>query len=237
MVNRRKPIPLYLQLKEEILEKIKKEKWTIDSQIPTEKELMESYNVGRATVREAVSILVNEGYIYKKKGIGTFVARKNPTYGFEPLISLTYSLKARGIRAYNKVVEKDKIHIDQLLLDKLKWTSTKECYYLKRLRYVENTPIAIEHSYFDETFKKIDKEYDLTTSLAKIIIEDLNVNIDRVEQVIVPRKPKDMEKLELNLEDDKLILDLERWIYINNNPEPFYYLKFVIPSDIYNYPF
>lgn len=56
---------------------------------------MEEYNLGRATVREAISLLVHEGYLYKKQGIGTFVARKQPSLGFEPIISLAYSLNAK----------------------------------------------------------------------------------------------------------------------------------------------
>jgi hypothetical protein len=32
-----------------------------------------------------------------------------------------------------------------------------------------------------------------------------------------------------------MVLDLERWIYIEGNEEPFYYLKFIIPGNIYTY--
>ncbi len=39
--------------------------WEIDSQIPTEPELMEMYNVGRETVRKAVAMLVQEGILYR----------------------------------------------------------------------------------------------------------------------------------------------------------------------------
>ena len=113
MIDKRKHIPLYIQLKDEILDKIRNGTYEVDKQIPSEKVLMEEYGVGRATVREALSILVNEGYLYKKQGIGTFVARKQPSLGFEPLISLTYSLEARGIKSVNDVKEKNIIKNSQ----------------------------------------------------------------------------------------------------------------------------
>lgn len=106
MIDKRKHVPLYIQLKEEIQRKIKDGVWEVDTQIPTEKALMEEYDLGRVTVREALSLLVSEGFLYKKHGIGTFVANRHPSLGFEPLISLSYSLRARGMEAYNEIEDK-----------------------------------------------------------------------------------------------------------------------------------
>lgn len=236
MIDRRNPIPLYIQLKEEILDKIKSEVWEEESQIPTEKSLMETYGLSRATVRKAVSILVNEGYLYKKKGIGTFVARKQPSLGFEPLISLTYSLEARGIQARNVVKEKRTINPDKELLTRLKWKKKDACFYLKRLRFVKDIPLAIERSYFSKKIE-FEKKYNLTGSLAKIMLEDLKITIKKVEQIITPRMPTIEEQRELRIAKDKIILNLERWIYIESEEDPFYYLEFIIPGDIYSYPY
>jgi DNA-binding GntR family transcriptional regulator len=41
MIDKRKHVPLYIQLKEEIQRKIKDGVWEVDTQIPTEKALME----------------------------------------------------------------------------------------------------------------------------------------------------------------------------------------------------
>ena len=65
MIDRNKHVPLYIQLKEDLIEKIKSGIWGVECQIPTEKLLMEENGVGRVTVREALSLLVNEGYLYK----------------------------------------------------------------------------------------------------------------------------------------------------------------------------
>lgn len=236
MISRNNPVPLYIQLKDEILEKIKKEEFVVDTQIATEKELMETYNLGRATVREAISTLVREGYLYKKPGIGTFVARKQPSLGFEPLISLSHSLKVRGINAKNVIEEKKIIAPDTALLKKLKWKNNKNCFYLRRLRFAEKIPLAIEESYFDIEAANLLNKFDLNDSLAKIILEELKITISKVEQVIIPRNPTEEEQKILNIESNILVLDMERWIYIDNKKEPYYYLKFIIPNNIYTYP-
>lgn len=235
MLDKRKHIPLYIQLRDESVSKIKAGIWEVDSQIPTEKALMEEYEIGRATVREAISLLVNEGYLCKKHGVGTFVARKQPSIGFEPLISLTYSLKARGVEGKNVVVASGIINPDRDIRRRAKWKKVDKCFHLKRIRYVEDKPIAIENSYFYGKYEYISEHFDLTSSLAKIILEELNLTITKVEQTIVPRLANAEEQKELQLEEDTLILDMDRWIYIEGQSCPFYYLKFIIPSNIYKF--
>lgn len=226
--------PLYAQLKDDLLVKIKQGVWLTDSQIPTEKVLMAEYRVGRATVRESISILVDEGYLTKKHGIGTFVSKNPSSFGFEPLISLTYSLKAKGIHTENVLVEKQKIVPDKKLSDKMKSKAINECLYIRRLRFADGSAIGIEDSYFSDAFMDIGERFDLTDSFAKIILRDLNLSIKRVEQVVVPRVSTEAEQKILLLDANARVLDLERWIYLPEQSYPFYYLHFVIPENIYS---
>lgn len=164
MIDRFAHIPLYIQLKEDLISKIKNGVWDVNSQIPTEKELMGEYSVGRATVREAISLLVNEGYLLKKQGIGTFVAKDKPSLGFEPLISLAFALKAKGLNQKNIIEANQIITPDKKLLEKLNWEENAPCFYLKRIRYAESTPVAIENSYFPNISSKISYEGSIDTS-------------------------------------------------------------------------
>ena len=60
---------LYLQIAEEIKKDLLNLKY--GEQIPSEIELIERYGVSRGTVRQAVNILENSGYLYKVMGKGT----------------------------------------------------------------------------------------------------------------------------------------------------------------------
>ncbi len=78
MINKFSSIPLYLQLKDLIIQKIETNEYAPDSQIPSEQELCLQYDISRPTVRQAISELTSSGYLYKEKGRGTFVfGRKN----------------------------------------------------------------------------------------------------------------------------------------------------------------
>ena len=237
MIDKNSHTPLYAQLKDIIVKKIKSDLFKVKTQIPTEKELMGEYRVGRATVRKTMSMLENEGYIYKKRGIGTFVARKQPVVGFGPIISLTASLEARGIETENVIISKGIIVPDEKLIKDMKWKEKRSCYQLKRVRKIDEKPLAIEKSYFSEEFKIVDDRYDLTKSIAMVLLEDLRLTIKKVEQIIVPRLPTIEEQRELNIGNETLLLEIERWIYVEGFEEPYYYLKFVILGEAYNLAF
>ncbi|MEG1134735.1 MAG: GntR family transcriptional regulator [Cellulosilyticaceae bacterium] len=72
-------VPLYYQLKKIIIDMIENEEIKPDETIPSEPKLMTIYDLSRTTVRKAIDELVNEGYLYKIQGKGTFVKGR----GFE----------------------------------------------------------------------------------------------------------------------------------------------------------
>lgn len=75
MINKYSNVPLYSQLKHMIIKKIESGEYQGESRIPSEQELCELYDISRPTVRQAISELTNNGYLYKEKGKGTFVAK------------------------------------------------------------------------------------------------------------------------------------------------------------------
>ncbi|WP_291947707.1 FadR/GntR family transcriptional regulator [Chitinophaga sp.] len=58
-------------------------KYVVEQQLPTEPELMAQYGVGRSSIREAIKILVNRGFVKVQQGLGTFVISQ--TGSGEPL--------------------------------------------------------------------------------------------------------------------------------------------------------
>lgn len=66
----------YLFIKNDIKEKIETGMYSLGTKIPSENKLTKLHAVTRHTVRQAISDLVNEGYLLKKQGSGTFVRDK-----------------------------------------------------------------------------------------------------------------------------------------------------------------
>ena len=63
---------------EQLQKQIKEGKLKEGDKLPTEPELMKVFGVGRSTIREAVKMLLNKGYISVQQGRGTFVESQTP---------------------------------------------------------------------------------------------------------------------------------------------------------------
>ena len=64
----------YRQVKQEILSWIHSSRLLPESQLPSEHDISEQFQVSRQTVRQAIGELVQEGWLYRIQGKGTFVA-------------------------------------------------------------------------------------------------------------------------------------------------------------------
>lgn len=66
----------YEQIVAEIKAKILTTEYVIGELIPSEQQLQNEFDVSRHTVRQALAVLVNEGYVRKEQGLGTFADDK-----------------------------------------------------------------------------------------------------------------------------------------------------------------
>jgi DNA-binding transcriptional regulator YhcF (GntR family) len=66
--------PIFLQLAESIEDNILKGIYSEETQVPSTTEVAVTLKVNPATVNRGVNLLVDEGIIYKKRGVGMFVS-------------------------------------------------------------------------------------------------------------------------------------------------------------------
>lgn len=69
---------LYTQIKDELIERIKKDVYPLNTLLPTETQLVEEFNVSKITVRKAIELLSQEGWVEKKAGKGTTIISNRP---------------------------------------------------------------------------------------------------------------------------------------------------------------
>lgn len=227
--------PLYIQIKKDINSKIVQHEWEIDSQIPTEIELMNTYNVGRETVRKAVAMLVQEGSLYRKRGVGTFVRRNSPSLTLEPLISLSALMRTMGHEETSEVVEIDTKIVDEKINEITKIPIGKKVLYIKRKRFTDNMVIAIEESYF---IWDTDVEgYDFSGSITNFLLGYRGVKLEKLEQVFKKKKPTPEQKEMLSITDDQNVIELLRWTYVEDIPYVYFYVNLTILSKVYQLTF
>jgi len=67
--------PIYLQLSEEIEDAILAGAYQEEAQIPSTTEISISYRINPATALKGINRLVDDGIVYKKRGLGMFVSQ------------------------------------------------------------------------------------------------------------------------------------------------------------------
>lgn len=79
IINHQSDIPIYEQLKNQILEFISIGVLQADEQLPSVRSLASSLGINPNTVSKAYQDLETAGYIYSKRGKGCFISNQNTT--------------------------------------------------------------------------------------------------------------------------------------------------------------
>src|SRR5699024_7279989 len=199
MLDKEKHTPLLIQLKNEIEKKITEGVYT--NQIPSERKIMQKYNVSRSTVREAVNTLVREGVLVKDNGRGTFVSFKPLNKWLGHLSSTTELIQSFGKKPGAKLIQFEKVHSPKHVQ---KIMGYQETYFLKRIRLADDKPIGIEQQYYPLYIGERLRNYNLDEiTLYDVIHNELSIPFSDSNQMISCGEisKKDLKYLELNTAD------------------------------------
>jgi GntR family transcriptional regulator len=225
------PLPLYVQLREILRRDIENGRYRIGEQIPAEQVIVKQYGVARATVRQAITDLVNEGLLSRRQGRGTFVCRQRRLDTIEPLISFTAEMTARGINPGARVLYAGKPeHVPAAAIDNL--GENTPLFYAKRIRTADDVPIALEHSYIINSLAPEIHQADLSGSLYQILAYQYNIKITRVTQTVKSALPEEDQIKLLDIDGQTPVLIMERTLFTDKD-RAFYWLRFIFHGGLY----
>ncbi|MGG1600508.1 GntR family transcriptional regulator [Paenibacillus naphthalenovorans] len=172
MIHQHNRLPLYIQLKEWIITQIETEKFKSGEKIPTEHRLSEMHEISRPTVRQALAELVQEGYLEKRRGLGTYVARPMFTGKASILRTFGEDMEMIGLNHSAKMISKKQYNASVPLANELNIEPDSPVFEIVRLRLANGTPLAIRTSIIPKAFdpelmNKDLENYGLYEMLAK----------------------------------------------------------------------
>ncbi|MGF1992834.1 GntR family transcriptional regulator [Enterococcus casseliflavus] len=141
-------IPLHKKIRQDILNKIETNEYSENQLIPTELELAEIYGVSRPTIRQAIQVLVNEGYLEKRKRRGTIVRKPKIQQEFTHVIeSYDSEMSRKGLMPETHVLKFGVVRATEEVSENLALAPGAKVYKLTRLRFAEKKPIVLVTSY------------------------------------------------------------------------------------------
>lgn len=235
MLNHEKGAPpLYSQLESILKKKIEHGEYNKGDFLPTEKMLMEQYEVSRVTVRQAMAALAQDNYIKCTRGIGTEVVYEKIDEHMKSVISFTDEMKQHNITMETSYCKMEKVSPSTQIATALHIPKTDMCYRLTRVRCVNGSPLVYTITYLKDIVElPMDSEYYME-SLYKYLQEVHKVRIERGIDTLEATLPSEKIQEFLEIEEQMPIFKRVRQTYLPGG-EVFEYSVCYYPGNRYKY--
>ncbi|MGL5955139.1 MAG: GntR family transcriptional regulator [Brevinema sp.] len=218
-------IPAYIQIKNHYAYLIQSKQLQEGSKLPTEQEIADEWKISKMTVRQGLKILISEGLLLTKRGVGIFVKRSQlelDTLCFSSFSSIKKS------RITTEVLDFTKVPVSQIPILKAKILGDK-FWYLERLRLLDEQPAMLEVSYMPvELFPYLTKE-DMLLSKYSYITTTCGYTISHSSRIFHPlltdQKISDVLSIPLHTS----IIKTESYAYLQDG-------KFFEYAELYHHP-
>ena len=138
---------LWKEIHDELLNDVRAGHYAAGEKMPTEAELARRFNVNRHTVRRALGLLRENGFVLSKKGAGVFVTGKNATYRIGKRTRFSQNISTDGVPS-RQITSVETRHVTRLEAGKLALKTSDMVHVAEGLGYLENTPIMHSVSRF-----------------------------------------------------------------------------------------
>lgn len=232
-IDKKSPLPIYYQIESYLKQQIDEGFLQPGDLIPSEREFSETYDVSRMTVRQAIKNLVNDGYLHRQKGRGTFVATNKISMALSGLTSFTEEIKHRGMRPYTRLLSFQTIPAPYKVSRRLSVALDTPVYEMKRLRLADEQVLALETAYIPVTLLPELTQEDATGSIYEYA-EQAGLHLKNATQTLEARSAGEEEAELLTIEPGAPVLLIDQRTYLDNG-DMFEYSRSLFRGDAYSF--
>jgi GntR family transcriptional regulator len=231
-------LPVYYEIKHVIKNWILNKEFSLGQKIPSENELAHRFSVNRLTVRQAISQLIQEGFLFARRGEGTFVTHDENlvrSFNIELMGFMDESFyqvcktKAKSVKietfAPPKVI-REKLELDD---------SCGDVIQIKRARLLDDKPFAYTINYLPKELGSGIREDDLyRRPVHQILREEYGIEFTEAVQSIEASFATREVSEELGVSQGLPILLVER-IMFGKKRRPVQLVQSSYRGDLYKY--
>lgn len=201
-----------------IIQNIESDKYKSTNKLPSEKALAEELEVSINTVRKALSLLIESGYIVSRHGSGYFIS-SHKNFNVLKLKSLGTTYKNRNKNVNSKIFSFDIIRAGEVEAANLNVELGEAIYAIKRLRLVEGKPTILENTIVPvKLFPTLTREV-FEGSFYMYIENETPHKIGRAIKDISAGNPEKEVTDLLEVEENKALLIIENYVYLNTGEQ------------------
>lgn len=225
----RKSEPLYLQLTDALIAQVKDGVYADGSLLPSERELCESYNVSRTTVRQALHELAAKGYTKSIHGKGTVLVHSQLRQELNSFYSFDEDMRKIGRKPTAQILDFLQIVAPCAIAKTLGLAENEFVYRIMRLRLANGEPMLLETNYLPcSRFPNLLPEMLENQSLYRVLSSQYGFEATIAEETFEPVLLRPMESQLLGVGSRTLGMLIERISWEGSEPAEF--SKSVSPS-------
>lgn len=212
-------IPRYLRVYNLIKGRIESGEFEVGHYLPPEPELERLFNVSRTTVRKAVEMLAQEGFVYIKQGKGTEVLDFRATQHLQYITSFSETLREKGLKVEHTRLEVVRCVPPELVAEQLGLRPAVEVVRVSRVTYAGGKPIALITNYLvPELFPGIETRIARMSSLYAFLESEYDVTIEAATDYITARGANEEEAELLDISEGQPLLVVRRVTHSGGRP-------------------
>lgn len=142
------PQPLYVQIKDQLRQRILEGGYQPHERLPSENALMKAFDVSRITIRQALRDLHNEGLVFSAQGKGTFVSKPKAEQSISHLQGFGEAMSEKGYEASARLLSVQELKAPKAVAAALKLEPGDDVVEVTRIRFLNREAMSLEHSYF-----------------------------------------------------------------------------------------
>lgn len=224
VLNKADGIPLYVQIRKSLRNDITNKTLMPGQKIPPEDELAEKFGVSRMTVRQGISDLIDEGLLYRRHGVGTFVAQPHLERDHTRLSNFVESAKDEGIELNVRVLIADILPAKLKVARSLALEEGDLVVRVKTLRFVSGQPITVHDAYVPYKLYPQLLQEDLEANHLWDIFASYGGRVKRAFQQLEAREADEEIAQLLKMDEGAPILYKERTVFLDDGtPAEFTY--------------
>lgn len=212
--------PRYIQIAERLLERIESGELIPGDQLPSERDLSDTLNVSRMTLRAALRILEQQGLLVRQQGAGTYIAQPKIERQAGKLISFTRNMQRRGYKTGAKVILFEQRPAKASIAKKLHIPTATPVHYFQRLRLINREPLLLEKFTIPVArFPGLDKHDLVNRSIYEIMEMEYSISVSHAQQSLEPVVATEYEAALLTVEPGAPLM-LERRVTFDQQGRP-----------------
>ncbi|PFN74819.1 trehalose operon repressor [Bacillus sp. AFS076308] len=207
----------YLTIYNSIVEQIKNGGLAPQTLLPSENELKDQYDTSRETIRKALNLLSQNGYIQKVRGKGSIVIDISKfDFPVSGLVSFKELASKMGKKPNTIVNELELIKPDGFIRQQLQLGSKDLVWKVVRTREMGGEKIILDKDYLIESFVPSLTEEICADSIYEYIENQLNLAISFAKKEIVVEEPTPEDRLLLDLEGFYNVVVIKNYVYLDD---------------------